>query len=222
MQTTMSSSFLGSRTALAQPARQPARSCSRAVVRAAADSPVWLPGTDKPKQLEGLVGNFGFDPLQLGTDKERLEWYVEAEKTNGRWAMAAVAGILGQELLGRSPEWFNVGATEQFMPQSALLAIEFFVVGHFEVKRYQGWNKYKTSGVLDSFPFDPMGQNSEAMQLREIKNGRLAMVAFVGFAVQALVTREQPIEGLTKHLANPFGHNIISNVGNLPAFIGSS
>lgn len=36
-----------------------------------------------------------------------------------------------------------------------------------------------------------------------------SQVAFVGFAVQALVTREQPIEGLTKHLANPFGHNII-------------
>jgi hypothetical protein len=58
--------------------------------------------------------------------------------------MSAVAGILGQELLGRSPEWYNVGATPQFMPQSALLAIEFFVLGHFEVKRYQGWNKYKT------------------------------------------------------------------------------
>lgn len=60
-----------------------------------------------------------------------------------------MAGILGQELLGRSPEWFNVGATEQFMPQSALLAIEFFVVGHFEVKRYQGWNKYKTVSLDD-------------------------------------------------------------------------
>lgn len=73
MQTAMSSAFLGSRMAQAQPARQQAR-CSRAVVRAAADSPVWLPGTEKPKQLEGLVGNFGFDPLQLGIDKERLEW----------------------------------------------------------------------------------------------------------------------------------------------------
>lgn len=70
----MTSSFLGSRTALPQAARPARSSCSRMVVRAAADSPVWLPGTDKPKQLEGLVGNFGFDPLQLGTDKERLEW----------------------------------------------------------------------------------------------------------------------------------------------------
>ncbi len=32
------------------------------------------------------------------------------------------------------------------------------------------------SGVLNSFPFDPLGQNSETMALREIKNGRLAMV----------------------------------------------
>jgi light-harvesting complex I chlorophyll a/b binding protein 5 len=131
----------------------------------------------------------------------------------------AVAGILGQELLGRSPEWYNVGATPQFMPQSALLAIEFFVLGHFEVKRYQGWNKHKTvrpsarhtlryissvlgmprmggaivsrvsldavqSGVLDSFPFDPLGQNSEAMQLREIKNGRLAMVRALHLVVE--------------------------------------
>jgi hypothetical protein len=45
----------------------------------------------------------------------------------------------------------------------------------------------------------------------------LWQVAFIGFAVQALVTREQPIEGLVKHLSDPFGHNIISNIGNLPA-----
>lgn len=90
MQTTMSSSFLGSRTALAQPARQQARSCSRAVVRAAADSPVWLPGTDKPKQLEGLVGNFGFDPLQLGTDKERLEWCASGRRVLSRIKVEAL------------------------------------------------------------------------------------------------------------------------------------
>ena len=32
------------------------------------------------------------------------------------------------------------------------------------------------SGFLDEFPFDPVGLNSEANQVKEIKNGRLAMV----------------------------------------------
>ena len=35
----------------------------------------------------------------------RLKWLVEGEKTNGRWAMMAVAGILGQELLGVDTKW---------------------------------------------------------------------------------------------------------------------
>lgn len=64
--------------------------------------------------------------------------------TCGSCDCGAVAGILGQEALGRSPEWFNVGGEPQWLPDSALLAIEFFVIGHFEVKRYQGWNKHKT------------------------------------------------------------------------------
>jgi light-harvesting complex I chlorophyll a/b binding protein 5 len=39
-------------------------------------------------------------------------------------------------------------------------------------------------------------------------------VAFVGFAVQALVSRTQPIEGLTKHLSNP-GYNITYTLTHL-------
>lgn len=33
------------------------------------------------------------------------------------------------------------------------------------------------SGFLDEYPFDPVGLNSEANQVKEIKNGRLAMVS---------------------------------------------
>ena len=45
------------------------------------------------------------------------------------------------------------------------------------------------------------------------------MIAFVGFAVQALVTREGPIEGLFNHISDPLGHNILSNLMNLPSYI---
>jgi hypothetical protein len=46
--------------------------------------------------------DYGFDPLRLGSkDKEVLKYYREAELTNGRWAMAAVAGILFTDLVRR-------------------------------------------------------------------------------------------------------------------------
>jgi hypothetical protein len=45
-------------------------------------------------------------------------------------------------------------------------------------------------------------------------------VAFVGFAVAALVTREGPIACLASHLSNPVGNNIIGSIANLPNVIG--
>jgi hypothetical protein len=47
-------------------------------------------------------------------------------------------------------------------------------------------------------------------------------VAFVGFAVQALVSRTGPIEGLNKHLADPFGHNITGYLTHLPEVLSGS
>lgn len=52
----------------------------------------------------------GFDPLRLGaTNKEQLKWYREGELYNGRWAMAAVAGILFTDLVGL-PKFWEAGA----------------------------------------------------------------------------------------------------------------
>ena len=38
------------------------------------------------------------------------------------------------------------------------------------------------------------------MKVREIKNGRLAMVAFLGFTSQYLATRKGPVDNLLDHL----------------------
>lgn len=69
------------------------------------------PGAKVPEYLEkaDLPGTYGFDPLGLGVNPENLAWYHEAEKTNGRWAMAACAGILFTEATQGS-NWVNAGA----------------------------------------------------------------------------------------------------------------
>lgn len=47
----------------------------RAVRANAADRPMWLPGTKAPAHLNGqLAGDFGFDPLGLGSNADNLKW----------------------------------------------------------------------------------------------------------------------------------------------------
>ena len=62
-------------------------------------------------------GDRGFDPLSLGTNPETLKWFAEAELTNGRWAMAAVAGILFTDLVGL-PKFWLAGAEVSILPST--------------------------------------------------------------------------------------------------------
>jgi light-harvesting complex I chlorophyll a/b binding protein 5 len=133
--------------------------------------------------------------------------------------MAAVAGILFTNALGKT-NWWTAGAEEYWLPTQPLLAVQALIMGFFELKRYQGWKETGTSGFLNAFPFDPAGMNSPEMAVKEVKNGRLAMVAFVGFAMAALVARQGPLDALASHLSSPFSNNFIGSIANLPNVIG--
>ncbi|TYI89854.1 hypothetical protein E1A91_D03G083000v1 [Gossypium mustelinum] len=66
-------------------------------------------------------------------------------------------------------------------------------------------------GVL----FDPLKLSKdpvafEELKVKEIKNGRLAMVAWLGFYFQAALTGKGPVQNLVEHLSDPFHNNLFS------------
>lgn len=224
---------------------------ARNVTVKAADRPVWYPGNDPPPHLDGsLPGDYGFDPLSLGSDPDALKWFAQAEVFHGRWAMTATAGILIPGVATKTgvvdiPEWYDAGKVyveQSGIPFSALLMAQLFLMGWAEMKRYYDFKKPGSqgdgsffgftealSGAGNGYPggrfFDPFGlakgdpEKLKDYKIKEIKNGRLAMVAMAGFFAQYAATGKGPIDNLLDHLADPFHTTFTTNGVSIP-FLG--
>lgn len=199
------------RTALSgRVATRSAAARSSTVVRAVS-RPTWYPGATPPAHLDGtMMGDYGFDPLRLGTNPDNLKWYREGELYNGRWAMAAVAGILFTDLVGL-PKFWLAGAENYPVSIPIQLAVGIPLFAVLETKRYKSYQEKGETGFLGMVPFDPLNMRSDEMRLKEIKNGRLAMLAFVGFCSQAAVQGKGPIDCLKDHIADPWHNNIYTS-----------
>eukprot|EP00803_Ostreobium_quekettii_P001165 evm.model.scf_1801.4 EVM.evm.TU.scf_1801.4 scf_1801:24369-26356(+) len=194
----------------------------------------WFPGSDCPAHLtDDLIGNYGYDPLGLSVEPGNLARMRECEVINGRWAMLGVVGSLTVEILGlgnwyTGPSWVKEGGTATYLGNpipfdiKTLAAIELVLMGGAEALR--GGEPDLETRIYPGGAFDPFGFSKgdkaklDELKLKEIKNGRLAMFAMLGFYFQYYATGKGPVECWTDHIADPLGANFATNGVSIPFF----
>ncbi|KAK6116707.1 hypothetical protein DH2020_049527 [Rehmannia glutinosa] len=193
-----------------------------------------LDRSEIPEYLTGEVpGDYGYDPFGLSKKPEDFAKYQAYELIHARWAMLGAAGFIIPEAFNKfgancGPEavWFKTGAllldgnTLNYFGKNIPINLVVAVVA--EVVLLGGAEYYRIINGLDledklhpGGPFDPLGlandpDQAALLKVKEIKNGRLAMFAMLGFFLQAYVTGQGPVENLAAHLSDPFGNNLLT------------
>jgi len=169
-----------------------------------------MPFMERPAILDGsMVGDVGFDPLGFAKSTEDLMNYREAEIKHARLAMLAAAGwplseiwdkkiaaVFGMPSLldsaDRAPSLLN-GGLAKISPLYWIACLLFAgAVDFYGTSLAKGKNSDYFPGNLG---FDPLGMypkdeaGQKEMQLSEIKNGRLAMIAITAFAAQEFASK---------------------------------
>uniref|UniRef100_UPI003003A6F3 Light-harvesting protein of photosystem I Lhca8 n=1 Tax=Coelastrella TaxID=75800 RepID=UPI003003A6F3 len=153
-----------------------------------------------------------------------------------------IPGLLTKAGVLNVPEWYEAGkvsAEQTGIALGPLLAVQLFMCGFVEGKRWMDFLKPGSQSEAGSFlgfeasfkgtdngypggPFDPMGMCNESeaktkdLKLKEIKNGRLAMLACLGFAAQYGATGKGPLDNLADHLAAPLKTTFVDNGISIP------
>lgn len=161
-----------------------------------------LPFLVRPDKLKGWVGDVGFDPLNFSGYME-MNWLREAEIKHGRASMLATLGFVMQQYI-TLPGYEHVDDSNlapSVVGASAMLQIVFWM-GVLEFWTNKGNVTMETmfedpDREPGNLGFDPMGlsvgkteDEMNTMKLRELKNGRLAMLAIGGMIHHNWITGE--------------------------------
>ena len=82
-------------------------------------------------------------------------------------------------------------------------------------KGTEGQPAYPGGQFFNMLGYGKTPEELATLKTKEIKNGRLAMLAMLGFFVQGAFTGASPIDNLGAHLASPTGANILTTFGNV-------
>ena len=197
--------------------------------------PSYLDGT--------LAGDYGFDPLKLGADGKieqyRVAEVIHARWAmlaipgivipealgipGGVWTETGKVFLDGEtgrpEILG-NPYLFTaievalMAGVEGFRSGKIEAPSGFApIFGKFEGSDFSGLDPINPGGPLDFFNVAATPEDLAILKVKEIKNGRLAMIAMLGVFVQGATTAEGPAANWGKHVADPFGYNFVTIAG---------
>jgi hypothetical protein len=142
-----------------------------------------------------------WDPAGFAKDDDSLYKYRAVELKHGRVAMLATLGVIVQSFFTLPDPVFANGARPQTAAYELLtsrpeaLGQIFLAVGAIELLVLKQ-DADKAPGDLGFGAYPDTDEELEVLQLKELKNGRLAMISIVGMFVQEKVTGLGPIEQL--------------------------
>eukprot|EP00798_Chlamydomonas_sp_ICE-L_P013723 gene13723-19621_t len=173
----------------------------------------WLLYTEIIHSRWAMLGALGvLAPQYLGNQMagdETMWWTVLTPEVNGvysetsvKWRVALLSGLAVVEAL-RLADFNQPGSLERGF---GLGGLEKSLTSKFtDDPMYPGGPLFNALGIVrDS------SSSQGFFKEGELVNGRIAMLAMLGFTAQAIVTGEGPLKNLADHLLDPVGINIVS------------
>jgi light-harvesting complex I chlorophyll a/b binding protein 4 len=156
-----------------------------------------LPFLTAPKNTAGLIGDTGFDPIGFSEFFD-IKWLRESELKHGRAAMLATVGFVVQQYY-TLPGMTHVDDSNLAPAAAGISPMLQIVFGLGIVEWWSNNGKITMENMFDDpkripgqLGFDPLGLGKNGMsddiQLKELTNGRLAMLAIGGMIHHNIVT----------------------------------
>ena len=178
-----------------------------------ADPSPSLPFLPRPQHLDGTMpGDRGFDPLNLAANPDTLMKYRNSELKHARLAMLAAVGWPLAELYHGNfaaawhlPNALNLNDRVPSVLNGGLGNVSpiFWISALAAAATVEAFSGSVGQIQTADLGFDPLGLSSKSNEKQarfladsEIFNGRLAMLAITGFAIQEFITGNSVVDAI--------------------------